>query len=351
MRNLPLAMGSLATLVLGGALFVTVVVGTDAAGTNADAFLIDMDPGTIAAPTNMLPESGGQCGNSTDDDGDQVADDGCDPWDQGGAGPLGMGFGAVEDCARINENNIVDADEESADTAIINVVADNIPSDHPMFAFAFTLNYDATKIRVASKGMTTGHMINAFPGSSGFDAGESMPDTDGAFSASVADTTADVPSSEYGDGSLGRLALQSLAGATGAAVIPLTLTGAVHQEYPSGANHPPDALIGATLSLNLACGATPPPPAVNGDVDCSRGEQPVSAVDALKVLRHVANSNLPVDQNEPCDNIGTGGPPVQGDVDCSDGEEPVSVTDALMILRYVAGLSVTQQPGCAMIGT
>jgi hypothetical protein len=42
-----------------------------------DAMSIDMDPGTIAAPTNMVPESGGQCGNALDDDGDFVADDGC----------------------------------------------------------------------------------------------------------------------------------------------------------------------------------------------------------------------------------------------------------------------------------
>lgn len=347
MRNLPLAMGSLATLVLGGALFVTVVVGTDAAGTNADAFLIDMDPGTIAAPTNMVPESGGQCGNSTDDDGDQVPDDGCDPWDQGGVDPLGMGFGAVETCARINENNIVDADEESADTAIINVVADNIPSDHPMFAFAFTLNYDATKIRVASKGMTTGHMINAFPGSSGFDAGESTPDIDGAFSASVADTTADVPSSEYGDGSLGRLALQSLAGATGAAVIPLTLTGAVHQDYPAAIARIPDALLGATLSLNLACGSTPPPPPPTGDVDC---DGTVNATDALKVFRNVAGLSVTQNEPPPCNDIGTGGPPVQGDVDCSGN---VDAVDALNLLRFVVGLPVTQNepPPCPDIGT
>jgi hypothetical protein len=75
---------------------------------------------------------------------------------------------------------------------------------------------------------------------------------------------------------------------------------------------------------------------VRGDVDCSQGANPVSATDALKILRHVAG--LTVVQTEPCDDIGTAGPPVQGNVDCSIGANPVSATDALKILRFVASL-------------
>jgi hypothetical protein len=41
-------------------------------------------------------------------------------------------------------------------------------------------------------------------------------------------------------------------------------------------------------------------PRVWGDVDCSEA---VNAVDALKVMRHVAG--LPVAQNEPCPDLGT----------------------------------------------
>jgi hypothetical protein len=69
-------------------------------------------------------------------------------------------------------------------------------------------------------------------------------------------------------------------------------------------------------------------------------------VDALKVLRHVVS--LSVTQEEPCDDIGTGGPPLQGDVDCSNA---VNSVDALKVLRHVASLSVTQNEPCDDIGT
>jgi hypothetical protein len=130
-------MGLLTILVAATVLFVT-LSWSDERGRNGGRLQADMDPGTIAAPTNM-PRAVGQCGNATDNDADQVADDGCDPWDQGGADPLGMGFGTVETCARINENGATDADEESIDTAIINVVADNIRASDAAFAFTLVL--------------------------------------------------------------------------------------------------------------------------------------------------------------------------------------------------------------------
>jgi hypothetical protein len=69
-------------------------------------------------------------------------------------------------------------------------------------------------------------------------------------------------------------------------------------------------------------------PFVKGDVDCSDGDTPVSSVDALKLLRHVAG--LSVNQTEPCDDVGTGSP-MQGDINCSDD---ISSVDALFILRW-----------------
>jgi hypothetical protein len=79
-----------------------------------------------------------------------------------------------------------------------------------------------------------------------------------------------------------------------------------------------------------------------GDVDCTGG---VSSVDALKQLRHVAQ--LPVQQTEPCPDIGTEVASKFGDVDC-DGD--VSSVDALKVLRFVAQLSVAQTEPCADIG-
>jgi hypothetical protein len=80
----------------------------------------------------------------------------------------------------------------------------------------------------------------------------------------------------------------------------------------------------------------------SGNVDCASPPNGVSAIDALKLLRH--NAGLPVVQDEPCLDIGE---PRQlpapdnwmmGDVDC-DGN--VNAIDALKILRANAGLSVT----------
>ena len=80
----------------------------------------------------------------------------------------------------------------------------------------------------------------------------------------------------------------------------------------------------------------------------------MNSVDALKTLRHVAS--LPVQQNEPCTNIGDGiagfaahdGQHFQGDVDCNGS---VNAVDALKSLRYVAGLPNNLPAGCPPIGS
>jgi hypothetical protein len=87
-------------------------------------------------------------------------------------------------------------------------------------------------------------------------------------------------------------------------------------------------------------------------VDC---DGDTDAVDALKVLRHVAG--LPVSQTEPCPKIGsdvevtdasTTTMRMWGDADC-DGD--VDAVDALKKLRHVAGLPVTQLEPCPDIGS
>jgi Tol biopolymer transport system component len=85
------------------------------------------------------------------------------------------------------------------------------------------------------------------------------------------------------------------------------------------------------------------PQLMQGDVDC---DGDADAVDALKVLRHVAS--LPVSPSPGCPEMESqvAGHPF-GDVDC-DGD--VDAVDALRILRYVAGLDPGQPPGCTPIG-
>ena len=87
-----------------------------------------------------------------------------------------------------------------------------------------------------------------------------------------------------------------------------------------------------------ACDAGP-----SGDVDCSTA---VNSIDALKVLRHSAG--LPVQQNEPCVDIGllTVSGWERGNVNCSAS---VNSVDGLLILRDTAGLSATLPAGCPPI--
>jgi len=87
-------------------------------------------------------------------------------------------------------------------------------------------------------------------------------------------------------------------------------------------------------------GAGSPP--LQGDVDCSGS---VTAVDSLKILRYTIG--LSVTQPPFCALVGTGSP-VNGDVDCDNDVDPV---DALRILRHNAGLSVIQNEPCTDIGT
>lgn len=87
----------------------------------------------------------------------------------------------------------------------------------------------------------------------------------------------------------------------------------------------------------------------SGNVDCSPPPSGVAAVDALKVLRHVAS--LPVLQSEPCLDIGEPRLPpaadwMMGDVDCSGA---VTAVDALKILRAVAGLPASKPEECPEI--
>ena len=85
------------------------------------------------------------------------------------------------------------------------------------------------------------------------------------------------------------------------------------------------------------------PDVLSGDVDCSGA---VNAVDALKLLRHVAG--LSVDQSGDCSDIGTGDTSTFGDVNC-DGN--ITAVDTLFVLRFVAGLPVNLPQGCRPVGT
>ena len=77
---------------------------------------------------------------------------------------------------------------------------------------------------------------------------------------------------------------------------------------------------------------TQPPGGSPADLDC---DGKVTSIDALQLLRFSAG--LPVEQNNPCPNLGTaiGGGGLMGDVDCNGS---VNAADAVVILRIASGM-------------
>ncbi len=249
----------------------------------------------------------------------------------------------------------------AGESVIIDVTATNVPEATKMIGFTFTMTYDPAVITVSAEDQN--FLLASLPGSSLY-AGlsDAVPDTDGAFNATGVDGGPIPASSETGSGVLERLTLDISASAA-AGEYPLTLVPAntAHVDE-NNLGHNPDAIYNGVLAVGMACTPTPtptpsptpcstncptptptPPAHAQGDVDCNGN---VNSVDSLKILRHVAQ--LSVAQTEPCDNIGTGGPPLQGDVDCTGA---VNSVDALKVLRHVAQLSVSQTEPCADIGT
>jgi hypothetical protein len=135
---------------LGSALLLLAVVSldSDSAAANhaggADNFLIDMDP----------------------------------------AGNTATSIGSIESCARINENNIQDADEDAIDRILIDVVTGplGIPAGSPMGAFSFGLGYPTPQIMVVAEDQL--YLLASAPLSGFFiDASEDRPDNDGLYLA------------------------------------------------------------------------------------------------------------------------------------------------------------------------
>jgi hypothetical protein len=112
-----------------------------------DAMTIDMDPtgngtrvdgGIGTGDAGEGDANGAGCiddgpangtGLGEDDDLDGITDEGC---------PV---LGTVQNCAQINENNVLDADEVLIDKLELDVLADTIPPSTPMFGFSFALRY------------------------------------------------------------------------------------------------------------------------------------------------------------------------------------------------------------------
>jgi len=120
--------------------------------------------------------------------------------------------GSVEVCARINENDIADADEDSVDTLDVDIVVGpiGVPASNPLLAYQFILEYAAASLNVTAS--DPNFLLAATPGSAIFDASEPVPESDGALEGGAADfggaVAADV--AETGPGVLQRLGLSTV---------------------------------------------------------------------------------------------------------------------------------------------
>lgn len=154
-------------------------------------------------------------------------------------------IGTTEPRARINENNVLDADEDFTDTVQFDVTVRGIPTENPMTAYGYMLSYPnfQTRITFQAPWKICGDGCVIVNGS------DPVPDTDGSLHVSVADSSGPA---ESGDGVLDRLHIQSLVTAT-TGVYPLTLSAAFHTDT-EGASHVPDAIDGGNICINTACG-------------------------------------------------------------------------------------------------
>jgi hypothetical protein len=180
-----------------------------AAGTNADAMSIDMDPSQ--APANT-----------------------------------GTSFGTLETCARVNQNTVLDADEDTADTLNIDVVIENIPASNPAITTNFVFNFPTPGVTVSQTATPyasahTWSIINASDGDQ----------SDGDFLHSVVDLNS---SGTTGSGTLGALEFEATGAASG--VFPVTLTQAAHIDT-GNVPRAPDVLNDAEVAIDTSCPLPP----------------------------------------------------------------------------------------------
>jgi hypothetical protein len=169
-------------------------------------------------------------------------------------------IGSREFCARINENDVLDADEDDIDTLEIDVTTgpDGMPESNPMIAFQFELRYDAAQTHVV--GSDTAMLLAAGTDSSIFDITDAIPDVDGRFLSAAMDLNTGLAGNlpEHGPGTLSRLRIESTPDSrTG--VHHLFLDRAIHINGLNEASTP-NALNHAVVAIDVDCPTTQPPP-------------------------------------------------------------------------------------------
>jgi hypothetical protein len=218
-----------------------------------DAMSLDMDPtgneAAVVGSTGEGDEFDANCANGNDDD----------PVDDPPPGPGGTVndgcpvLGNIESCARINENNIIDADEDSvADTLSVDVIAQGIPATNRMIAWNTDVTYDSAFLRVSAQNGTSWYLA-ARPGSSVFDGGDLPPGTDGAHTLTFIDA-APAPGSghEAGSGVLARIEFESVAPGPGVIALVMPPETNVHIDETQAFFYS-DTINNAMVAIDQVC--------------------------------------------------------------------------------------------------
>jgi hypothetical protein len=205
----------------------------------------------------------------------------------------GGAVGSRETCARINENNTLDADEDSVDTKQLDVTMEGIPSSHPLaLGYAAGLGYPVPHTQVVAQS----HMlITQATGSSLFDVSDLQPDTDGSFDMGAADTGPMPGAAEWGSGPLNRVSLATTSGAV-TGVYPLTLQYAAHTDPNNLTWAPLDPLNSGKIAINTAC-PDPVDLAVTSVTVTSPASSPINTafnVQVDVVISHISGTAGPV---------------------------------------------------------
>ncbi|MCH8815290.1 MAG: hypothetical protein IH957_09390 [Chloroflexi bacterium] len=274
----------------------------------------------------------------------------------------GTAIGTVQSCARINENNLLDADEDAEDTLEVQVLVDNIPGTNPAIATSFGLDFPAPNQ------MTVTQIATPFATANGwtiFNVSDG-PQSDGDYLHDVVDLPA---LGTTGSGAISTLTLVTMPSVT-TNVHALTFLFSVHIDT-EGVDHFPTTTNNAFVAVNTDCpGATPtstpsptptasptpvptptptpgpsgtgaptPTPGPSGTVTPTPTPTPTSTG---TVTPSPTNGSTPGPTSDPTATPTpgpTGTPPPEskhGDIDCDGDRDAV---DALVILRFVGGFS------------
>jgi Tol biopolymer transport system component len=222
---------------------------------SGDACDTDDDGDGVPDATDNCPTQPNPGQEDTDSDG---AGDACEPIDalsidtDVDATPANTptSIGSIEPCARLNNNDILDADEDSVDRLEVDIVVGpaGIPDPKPAVAFTANVNYVPSAISVVDNDVH--QLLASGAGSSILDASEPTPDSDGVFYIAVYDTSA--VGHETGPGVLARITVE--AANSGPLLTDLDLSDYGIVEYATGELIPIEAVSHGRLALDASCG-------------------------------------------------------------------------------------------------